>query len=756
MQKFLAVLLSGAILSSNIVLADPVLSSGNESTAVTSEAAVPISAKVDTSPTDQELEKAILAVKKKITIPKEYSEFDYYYSYGNSYQNSSWNLTWRNPENGSYIRVACDLNNHIVSYNSNDYTAKVTGIPNYLKKELKSKADNFIKKIAPEVYNHLAFVDSSYQGIYSGNYIYTYHRTENGIPFPDNTVTVRVNSLTGEVNYANINWLYDTLVPSGKTQLSKEEASKILKENMTMNLVYRSDYSRIYSGDSDTIRAYLVYEPSKNYISVDAKTGQVYNSKYQWVSMDDSNKEAVDEDTSDKSMDSGKLTEEEIKKIEELKYIISKDKAIKAITENKALYIDKNINTITANLMKYTNSKNDSNYVWQIRMNDTRPIDYEKGFDYYRAYAYANVDAKTGKILSFYSSLNSNYDDINQKWNEVEINYDKEQAREILEKFLKAQIKDRFENSKLVEDRHDYVAYYIDKTPVYGGYRYDYQRVNEGVIYPYNGIYGAVDGVTGKIYNYSSNWNDNIKFESPKNAMTPEEALDHYLSKDGYELRYEINEVTTYHPDPVREERYYDPSDVYTTEHEIRLVYTPDISPYFISPFTGEQLNYDGSVYSKTKPYEYKDITDIEKNRPILLLSDMNIGFEGEYFYPTKEITIAEVNMLLEKLGYGYSTEQNLGDVNSKINKEKIAQLFINRLGFEKISKLQGIYQTGYKDQHLIDTDYLGAVALAKGLGLITADERNNFNPKNNITREEAIHLILNFIEAQQTNRYYY
>ena len=54
------------ILSSNIVLADPVLSSGNESTAVTSEAAVPISAKVDTSPTDQELEKAILLLRRKL------------------------------------------------------------------------------------------------------------------------------------------------------------------------------------------------------------------------------------------------------------------------------------------------------------------------------------------------------------------------------------------------------------------------------------------------------------------------------------------------------------------------------------------------------------------------------------------------------------------------------------------------------------------------------------------------------------------
>ena len=36
-----------------------------------------------------------------------------------------------------------------------------------------------------------------------------------------------------------------------------------------------------------------------------------------------------------------------------------------------------------------------------------------------------------------------------------------------------------------------------------------------------------------------------------------------------------------------------------------------------------EQLNYDGSVYSKTKPYEYKDITDIEKSSNFTI-----IGYE--------------------------------------------------------------------------------------------------------------------------------
>jgi hypothetical protein len=281
---------------------------------------------------------------------------------------------------------------------------------------------------------------------------------------------------------------------------------------------------------------------------------------------------------------------------------------------------------------------------------------------------------------------------------------------------------------------------------VYGGYNYQYNRVNAGVEYPYNGIYGSVDGVTGKIYSVSYNWDTNITFESPTGAMSAKEAMVKYLSKKGFELKYEINVVNEY--DSTKNQEKYDD---YKTKYEVRLVYRPDVTPSYISPFTGEQLNYDGEVYKETKPYSYLDIADIPENRDILLLSDMNIGFEGDNFMPKSEITVGEINSLLEKIGYGYGyAEEETSNVAKTITREEIAQTFIKRLGFEKVSELQGIYKTGFNDESSIDSKYLGAVALAKGLGLMEADASNNFNPKSNISRFDAVNLILNFIKAQK------
>ena len=56
--------------------------------------------------------------------------------------------------------------------------------------------------------------------------------------------------------------------------------------------------------------------------------------------------------------------------------------------------------------------------------------------------------------------------------------------------------------------------------------------MNEGLEYTYNGIYGKVDGVTGKIYSYRYNWDENVEFESPTNAMSKEEAYKAYSNKD--------------------------------------------------------------------------------------------------------------------------------------------------------------------------------------------------------------------------------
>jgi hypothetical protein len=221
--------------------------------------------------------------------------------------------------------------------------------------------------------------------------------------------------------------------------------------------------------------------------------------------------------------------------------------------------------------------------------------------------------------------------------------------------------------------------------------------------------------------------------------------MDKYLSKDGYGLKYEINVINTYDS----KNSIVSNPDAYTTNYEIRLVYRPDIDPSYISPFTGDQVNYNGEVYQGLKPYTYLDVADTDANREILLLSDMNIGFEGNNFSPDKVITRGELNDLLEKVGYGYAAEETVNK-DQPITREEVAQSFISKLGLAKVAAISGIYQTGFADDYNISKDYYGAVALAKGLGLMQADSSNNFNPKSNVTRAEAVHLILSFIGVQQ------
>lgn len=702
------------------------------------------STKEDTS--NKALEAVILAVKSKITIPKEYSEFDYNF-YNSGYNNQYvWSLTWRDTKDNSNIRVEADQSNRIISFRKYTYNQAGNLIPINRKKDMLTKAEDFLKKIVPSVATKLVYKASTFEGIYSSNYVYTFERVENGISLPDNSASVGINGATGEVAFAHINWLYNVSVPSSKTEITKEKAAELIKDNVSMKLVYRSNNYRIFDGGSSNEKgkAYLVYEPSINYIAIDAKTGQVYDKKTEWVDLYNSVNESEKQmDTAASTTGSGSvtLTDEEIKKIEELKNLISKDDAINKVLNNKYLYIDKSLKLNYISLEKDYYGNNDD-YVWNISFSDPREIDYSSEKDFYRAYASARVDAKTGKIRSFYASLNDYYDYEAGQWKTVEIKYKKDQAKSILEKFLNTENSSRFKKSTLANETPDYAAYYIDNNPVYAGYKYQYNRVNEGVEYPNNNIYGSVDGISGKIYSYGYYWEDNIVFESTKGVMSPDKAMDHYLSKDGFGLKYEINTVNT------------EKNNTYETKKNIRLVYRPDINPSGISPFTGEQLDYNGEVYTDIKPYEYKDIPDTEANREILLLADMNIGFEGEYFYPDKDITINEITKLLEGVGYSYGREKELkGD--KSISKEELAYLFITELGLEKVAKLSEIYKTGFNDEYSIDKKHLGAVALAKGLGIVEADGNNNFNPKSNITRGEAVHYILEFLQVRNASIYY-
>lgn len=710
---------------------------------------------------EEGLESAIMAVKAKIKIPKEYSEFNYYYYGSSAASDIYWSLNWASPKDYSYIEVSLDKDYNFVYYSNYDGASRTKGIPSYLKRELKDEAEDFIRQIAPDIYPNLDFVEANYNGIYSNTYSYHFQRKENNVIFPDNTVTVRVDAETGKIKSASIEWLRNAKIPPANTKLSKEEAAILIGQNLNMNLTYKINYFHTYNkGKNELVKkAFLVYEPDIGYISIDANSGEVYLNRSQWVekTSDDMKADTAVKESQEEAKDAGAmLTEEEISKIRELESLISKEKAIEIVTTNPYLYIDENLLTYSVTLNKsYTANDKDNSYVWNIILRDEKPIDYSKDQDHFRAYANATVDAKTGKILSFKANLRSNYDSQTGTWNPIEVKYDRKYGQDVFEKFLNDQVKKYFTMTKLVDQRYDYVAYYKEgNVPVYGGYSYQYNRYNEGVEFPYNGINGAVDGVTGKIYYYNINWDHDIIFESPKNAMTPKEAFDHYISKDGFDLLYEINIINQYDPNYKSNNPYYDYSDIYSVSYEIRLVYRPDIYPTYICPFTGKQLNASGEVYKETEPYLYKDIADIPINYEILLLADMNIGFEGDNFNPDSAITEGEMHLLLEELGYWTSDRDLVSESKKLITKEMAAYDLIKRLGLEKVAKIKGIYKTGYSDEDDISPDYLGAVALAKGLNLFPAQDDNKFNPKDYIRRREAVSLILNLIKAERDNIY--
>jgi hypothetical protein len=685
----------------------------------------------------EELEKIIKAVKGKISIPGDLTVFNYNYNSDSYTTGALWDLSWSDENSTKAIYVTSDQNGNIINYTNQDGLNVYA--PKYLKTELKATADSYIKKVASDISGKLEYVSSVSQGHYTGLYLYEYQRVENGIPMPDNTITVGVNYNTGKVMSYNADWLYNAEIPSAETKITKSQAIEKIGKKVTMKLTYQNAYSTDANGKTK-VKAYLVYVPDNSYVAVDAKTGEVYTTQNEWISVN-SSAEEKSADQAATGTGSG-LSKEEITKLDEIKGLITKEKAIAAVTGNKSLLLDENLKSISAKLYKQDGSYNqgeNSKYVWSISLNDPREID-KNSKDTYRAYAYAEVDAKTGNLISFRSSVRDYYNSNTKEWESVKVKYTMEQGKKLLEDFLKIQIPEIYKNAVFTSNDETYViGIKEDNKEIYGGYSYNYDRVNEGVNYSYNGINGSVDGVTGKIYSFSYNWSDNVTFESPKGAMTPGSAFNSYISKEGFQLAYEINSIHKY------TNKASISTEDYSMTNEVRLVYRTDISPAQISPFSGKQLDYEGNEYVKSDSlYSYSDISNSASAKNIKLLAELGIGFKGGEFKPNQAITTKELTDFFNEAGvYFNSSKYSLNNNASSIKRVDASKFSIQVLGFESVAKLKDIYNVNLKDHSEIKEADLGYIALAQGLGLITANSDTEFRPGDNLTRGEAADLII-------------
>ena len=538
-KKILAYVLALALVSPAIVTAE---------TAV-DETYASYQQETKNEPTVKELEAVIKAVKPLFDIPSEYSEFTWDYYGGNELSDAYWTLRWSTPsdaESYGHASLSCDTLGRIKSFNLYSADTKQS-FPIYTKSELIDTAKAFVEKTAPDANFVFDKANDAY-GRYATEYTYSFKRIENGIDYPDNYATVSVNFTTGKVTSCNFRYDYDIPVAECENTISKEEAAKILGTEQKMELSY--SYLREKQDDGTYLdRAVLVYTPTQSYVSVDAKTGKIYFEKTEvkgptfGATVGDKNMAL---EGAESESDSGYvLTEEELAQLEVLNGLITKEEAVKRITENKALYLDLSLTAISAELSKSYNGYSDNKeekYLWHIYFSD--PTGGEK---YNYAYANATVDAKSGEIIGFDSSLRNAYYYQQNEITPPEVQYTKEECEEIFAEFVKANIPDKFEKTqkenvyetnaiKYIENNIDGV---IQTTAIFGAYGFNYVRTNDGLKFTPNRIRGVVDGVTGKISSYGYSWNENIVFESVSDAMSAEKAYDIYLTLSDFDKYYE-------------------------------------------------------------------------------------------------------------------------------------------------------------------------------------------------------------------------
>lgn len=696
------------------------------------KAATAVTDTKDTSSTEvsqeQKLNVLLVKIKSVITIPSKFSQFEYSY---NSYSTIPfWIFYWNTKDGNEYIHVTCDNDGHILGYyqynNNGNYTT-----PKYLQSELKGKADTFLKKIVPAEYNKLSFKNSSYSGVYKNSYTYTYERTENGISVPDNYMTVSVDSITGDVREFNSNWNYTVTFPSSKVNITKEEATELLKKQLHMEL----EYQESFSSDGKQMLGELVYVPNHSYLAVDAKSRTIYDTKDTYSRTYGLASSTSDSSAMGEKEDSGNqmvtLTEEEMKKVQEIAGLMSKKEAIQALKNNSSYLIDAKATTQKANLTQVSldpSNPDAKSYVWNITLTDPSDVDYTSN-SYYKAYITATIDAKDGTVLSFRANTKDYIFGVDGS---TYVKLSESDGLKKAQDFLKKNYSSMYNKTEYTDSYDGYGISYSDAGTKYGGKIYTFTRVNNSAKFPSNQIRVGVDLVTGKIYSLDYSWYNKVQFEANQNTISAETAFEKYLSLDGYDLVYEI--ATKYSDD--------------TPTSSVRLVYRTNIYPSYIDAFTGEQVGYFGEKYIKEHSYSYTDIDQSTYKRAILILADMGIGFNSSTFQPDSAITKEEFNQLIGNVGFYQLRTSTLSGVGT-LTREAAAQYAIETLKLAYIAKMD-IFKVNYNDSSDVTSGSTGYVVLADQLKLLQSNTENKFRPKENLTRGEAAQLILQIIDMYQ------
>lgn len=668
---------------------------------------------------DKQLKEAIVKVKELFSIGSEYDEFSHTMSIDDG--DVVFNLNWCDKkEKLANIEVSITSDGTIVGYekwkpNHSDYKPR---LPKISKDEGLKLSKDFIKEVSPKVIDKLKYIDDNNPLIVnSDSYNYSFVRMENGIPYYNNRVNISIDNSTGEVKNYYTNWDMNLIFEEEKNINSLEDAQKLYKEKIGLDLLYKTTY------EDNSTKLFLAYSPLEIDLCINAKDGEVI-SLYDYYNIYDEFECTEDSEGSSK----GELNPDEQQAIEDMSGLISKKEAEKVCRD--ILELDSKYKL--ENIGLYENHRNNNEYFWEMYfLND---MDLNNNY-----YVSISIDAKTKELNSFYYDLPIESD--------KKVQYNEEKSLKVAEEYIKKMSPDKFELMELKKNYENIKGLKEQKKEA-KNYFFDFIRKDGDSYVDEDGVSITVDATNGKISNYKVNWIDE-KLPSRDNVISKREALDILFNDIGLELKY----IT-----PERDGR-----NVNKNKKAILVYGLKSSKPAIIDANSGKILDHRGEEYKLLSPIIYNDIDNSYAKDKINILSQYGISLPSGEFEPKEKINQKDFLYLLAKAKYPYiKIDQSKNSLytylinegivkedekspDSIVTKEEGVKYIIRALEYDKIADLSGIYKDIFKDTEDITPELKGYLSIAYGLKVIEGYD-GFLNPKAELKREDGANIIYNYL----------
>jgi hypothetical protein len=668
----------------------------------------------------------------KITLSLNTEGFEFNSSYiENQNGFDIWNLSWNNTKtNNESINVSIDSNNgEIVSVGwYTPYEQPKSRIPKHTKAEAQKAAEAWAKKLQGEKFKLTKLKENpnqDYYSKYSDVYAFEFVRVQDGIEVSPNTISVQLDKNNLKLRYFSMIW-DNTTLPSKANAVSLDQAKELFKNKLGLELTY----SFIYDNPSIEPKAILTYTLKNGNNPIDAINGEILNNMYRMYYDLGRGGVAVKEEAA------VAITPQEQTALDDQSKYITKEAAEQVFKQY--MKVDENMKLERANLYPGYHKVNATwSLEWRSTSEDGKSVKFIN----------AQIDAVTKEFKSLYTNFSSD----NPEKSNTKLS--KEQAKKLAEEFLTKVQPDKFKNTQYRETKN--MAY--DTMPAYqNGYSFNYIRIENGIPCPSNALFININEYTGEVISYNTNWLE-ISFPAPDKAISLDKAYEALFSnvKFGMEYIYHYPSINDYN------------------NKEIKLAYALMNTNILMDAHNGTMLNYDGTPVKPADKLVYTDIKGNKAEDAINTLIDMNILVpESTTFAPESNMLQKDfIKLLVSSLQEYYypmpavrSEDQFDNFYNEAIRRKLIAEseknpdavvtrqdaakMVVRAMNYGVLAEKSNMFAANFKDASSIAAAYKGYAVIAAELGIVAPIE-SNFYPTKNITRGDAVEIIVNYLKCE-------